>query len=627
MMESKSFVNLKLSFLGLALLVIVGALAKRIVDLQWIPEAVIIASKERKLDKVVIPAKRGNLLGRNDELLAQDLENYTMTFDLVHFQDYKLVGLPLAYDLLLSKGSLEILDESGRKKQLKLWSKRLVEGKSKDLLYRNYAGKLSDILAPLLGKDPAELYADLLSSYERGRKVYFIKGKMAYDQKAKIDHLIKSHYLVGVDFSAKMNRVYAQDELGGYCIGLVRDIKEKRTGIFGVEKLGNQWLNGKAGWITKTKDHMGRVILDSESTIQQPEQGKHLKLTIDTHVQGFAEDALAEAVAKFNPDRGAVLAVDPYTGGILAMAHYPNFNPNTGKGIEGLWKNLLLEGFDPGSTIKVVATSGALDQGLVTRDQIFNCAGGHYREGRLSVKDYKAFYNLSFDQILEKSSNIGTYLIAKLLGREKFKNYLSRYGYLSEVKTGLGKERAVQMADLKNPTNFSRVSFGYSLTVTPFHTAMAYSAIANGGTLYQPRLMEQVLDNDGNIVHTFKPIIKNAVMKEETAQSMREALAQVVATGTGKKAQVFDIPVAGKTGTARKYQENIGYSEENYVVSFAGMMPAENPHFVAVVVLDNPTHETIGIGGGSVAAPVFRSFGEKMASYLGLTSALSPSSP
>ncbi len=627
MAKEQTILKIKLSFLAFFLLLIVGALGVRIVKLQWIPLAVPLEVKERKLDRVMIPAKRGNLLSRHDELLAQDLENYTMTFDLVHFQDEKLVGLPLAYDLLSSKETWEDLEDSLKKKQLRFWSKTLVDGKSNDLLYRNYADKLAKVLGPLLGKQADEFYQELVNSYESGRKVYFIKGKMAYDQKAEIDHLIKQHHLVGVDFKAEMHRVYAQDELGGYCIGLVRTLKNKRTGLFGVEKLANDWLNGKEGWITKNRDHMGRIVLDSESEIQQPEQGKHLRLTIDTHIQGFAEEALSEAVEEFNPDRGAVLVVDPYNGDILALAHYPSFNPNTGKGIEGLWQNILMEGFDPGSTIKVVATSGALDQGVVQRDDIFDCAGGHYREGRLSVKDYKAFYELTFDEVLEKSSNIGTYLIAKELGKDKFKDYLNRYGYLSPVNSGLGSERKVLMADLNNPTDFSRMSFGYSLIVTPFHTAMAYAAIANGGKLMKPRLMDEILDDNGEVIHTFEPVIKNTVMQPQTAKAMREALAGVVANGTGKNAQVFDFKIAGKTGTARKHEAKVGYSEDHYMVSFAGMMPAENPAFVAVVVIDNPTHEEIKIGGGSVAAPVFKSFGEKMASYLGLIPALSPSDP
>ncbi len=627
MAKAQTILKIKLSFLVFFLLLIVGGLGYRIVQLQWIPSAVPVEVKERQLDRVIIPAKRGNLLGRHDELLAQDLENYTMTFDLVHFQDEKLVGMPLAYSLLSGKETWNELEESLKKTQLKFWSKALVDGKSKDLLYRNYADKLAKSLAPLLDKDIDELYQSLVKAYDSGRKVYFIKGRMAYDQKAEIDKIIKEHHLVGVDFKAEMHRVYAQDELGGYCLGLVRTVKNKRTGLFGVEKLGNKWLNGKEGWITKNKDHMGRVILDSESKIKQPEQGNHLRLTIDTHIQGFAEEALSEAVEKFNPNRGAVLVVDPYNGDILALAHYPSFNPNTGKGIEGLWQNLLMEGFDPGSTIKVVATSGALDQGIVKRDDVFDCAAGHYRKGRLSVKDYKAFYDLTFDQILEKSSNIGTYLIAKKLGKDNFKNYLNRYGYLSPVNSGLGSERKVLMADLNNPTDFSRMSFGYSLIVTPFHTAMAYAAIANGGRLMQPRLMDQVLDDNGQVIHTFEPVIKNTVMQPEAAKAMREALAGVVATGTGRNAQVFDFKVAGKTGTARKHEAKVGYSEDHYMVSFAGMMPAENPAFVAVVVIDNPTHEDISIGGGSVAAPVFKSFGEKMASYLGLIPALSTSDP
>ena len=624
MAKSETIIKVKLSFLVFFLLLIVGALGARIIKLQWIPHAVITEAKERKLDRVILPAKRGNLLSKHDELLAQDLENYTITFDLVHFQDEKLVGLPLAYDLLSSKPqSWNELDDSLKKQQLKFWSQTLVDGKSKGLLYRNYADKLTKILGPLLGKQADEFYQDLIKSYDTGRKVYFIKGRMAYDQKTQIDEVIAKHHLVGVDFNAKMHRIYAQDELGGYCLGLVRTLKGKRTGLFGVEKLGNQWLRGEEGWITKNRDHMGRIILDSETKIQAPEHGQHLRLTIDTHVQGFAEEALAEAVEKFNPDRGALLVVDPYNGDILAMAHYPTFNPNTGKGIEGLWQNLLLDGFDPGSTIKVVATSGALDQGAVKRSDIFDCAGGYYRDGRLKIEDYKAFYDLSFDQVLEKSSNIGTYLIAKELGKDKFKDYLNRYGYLSPVNSGLGSERKVLMADLNNPTDFSRISFGYSLIVTPFHTAMAYAAIANEGRLMQPRLMADILDKDGQVVHTFEPVIKNNVMKPETATAMREALAGVVATGTGRNAQVFDFKVAGKTGTARKHEATIGYSEEHYMVSFAGMMPADNPAFVAVVVIDNPTHEEIKIGGGSVAAPVFKSFGEKMASYLGLISASS----
>ena len=220
---------------------------------------------------------------------------------------------------------------------------------------------------------------------------------------------------------------------------------------------------------------------------------------------------------------------------------------------------------------------------------------------------------------MAKSSNIGSYKVALQLGRKKYFNYLRAFGFGAKTNVLMAGESAGVVNDTGNPTDFSRLSYGYAVSVTPLQVACAYSAIANGGTLMEPQLLKSVMANNGAIIQNFKPKPVRRVIKESTALKMRRALATVVdIKGTARRAKVPGYLVGGKTGTTVKIDPNGGYLKGRYTVSFAGMLPSEKPAFVCVVVVDDPQTTEVKRYGGTIAAPIFAKVAARVAARMGI---------
>ncbi len=348
------------------------------------------------------------------------------------------------------------------------------------------------------------------------------------------------------------------------------------------------------------------MVPGNSSSLLPPRAGLNVQLTIDMGLQAIVEEELDACLAEFESVRGAVILMDPKTGEILAMVSRPHFDLNHKQNIAENGFNYAIQAiYEPGSTFKIVSTAGVLNEGVATPFTSVFCHNGNYSEGKIQVPDHHPYGNLTLEGVLIKSSNIGAYKFARQLGAKRFFDYTERWGFGRKTN---------------NAVDFSRASYGYALNVTPLQMACAYSVIAGDGKLLKPRIVKALVANDGTVVETYPPEVVREVLKPETARKMRDALAKVTLTGgTATLAAVPGYKVAGKTGTAKKHNPNgRGYLANSYTVSFAGMLPAENPAFVGIVVIDDPRTNKVSRYGGTIAAPAFGRIAARAAAYMNL---------
>jgi cell division protein FtsI/penicillin-binding protein 2 len=365
------------------------------------------------------------------------------------------------------------------------------------------------------------------------------------------------------------------------------------------------------------------VLLTGGGVLKPQRSGLDAKLTLDLSIQAIVEEELDWGLREFESTRGAVVMLEPRTGDVLAMASRPHFNLNLLQDIEGRERHYAVQAiYEPGSTFKLVSTAAALDLGTMNPwDEIF-CHNGYMTIPGGYVKDYKGFGNLSLEEVLSKSSNIGAYKIGLRVNPTRYMKYLHDFGFMQKTGIILSGEQRGLITDYRNGINFSRITYGYGIAVTPLQVACAYAAIANDGMRMKPRLVQSLLANDGTEVQSYPPEEVKQVVSKSTARKLRNALETVVNPkgkgNTGKRASVPGYLVCGKTGTARILSDAGIYLPNHYAVSFAGFMPRDNPAFVCVVVLHDPRTNKVKVGGGSVAAPVFQRIAARTAAYLNL---------
>ena len=326
--------------------------------------------------------------------------------------------------------------------------------------------------------------------------------------------------------------------------------------------------------------------------------GQPIQLALDVRLQHFAESALAEALRKTGARHATLVALDPMTGEILALAEAPGFDPNR------FWledsslyrARAFVDGFEPGSTLKPFSVALALDAGAVRPSDVFDCEGGRYKIGRRTIRDFHPHDLLTVSQIVSVSSNIGAAKIAERLGTRRLVDGMRRFGFGDVPGSGFPGEIAGAVRDLRERQAVERanLSFGQGITVTPVQLVAAMATFANGGRRVTPRL---------HAVDPREPLEPGPqVVSPRTADAVLAMLRIVVTEGTGSLAALPNAPVAGKTGTAQKVKDG-GYSQKDYIASFVGIAPAVNPRFVIGVFIDEPQGAHTG---GLVAAPVFR---------------------
>ncbi|OGP61789.1 MAG: hypothetical protein A2169_14830 [Deltaproteobacteria bacterium RBG_13_47_9] len=471
-------------------------------------------------------------------------------------------------------------------------------------------GKTADQLATLLQIDRKELKQRLMSN----KPFQWVQRKISPKEASEI----KALGLPGIYFLKENRRFYPNSELASHVIGFV-GLDSK--GLEGVEFQYDALLNGKSDIWTLGRDARGREIVTGEIPVEERNHHRNVFLTIDKHLQYVIETELNRSVKKWGAKGGMIIAMEPGTGRILAMASYPFFNPNQFiQSKSKNWRNRAIsDNFEPGSLFKAFLAAAALEENVIRPSDSFYCENGAYRVYDRIIHDQSKYGWLTFQQIIKFSSNIGVSKVGEKVGKERFYKYISAFGFGEKTRVGLpGEEKGiVPHPRYWSPVALDTISFGQGISVTGIQLVSALSAIANGGTMMKPYVVDRITDEKGEVVRSYKPETVRKVISEETAQKVMGLLkATLEKGGTGERALPKGYDVAGKTGTAQKVDPLLGgYSSDQYTSGFIGFAPANDPKIVLLVVIDEPQGT---IYGGVVAAPVFKEILEKVLPYLNL---------
>ncbi len=418
--------------------------------------------------------------------------------------------------------------------------------------------------------------------------------------------------LPGIRIKKETRRIYPRGVMAGPTIGYA-GVDEQ--GLGGLEYQYDEVLSAQPLRTRGTRDARGRTVRLAQDVHAGPPRGADLHLTLDMRLQHIAEKELARQARAIDARSGLVVVMDPYTGGILALASYPFFNPNDYRNKEQRpWRRnrAITDPVEPGSTFKVVATAVALEEKTVDLEEVFFCEKGRTMRNNRVLRDHEPFEFLTFPEVIENSSNICMAKINERIGSEQFYEYIRRFGFGEKSLIDLPGEHP---GGIRRPEDWSALShdsltIGQEITVTPVQLVAAFSAIANGGWLLRPRLVDRMVR--GDLEQAFKPERRHRVLSQQTTNRLTSILVGVVERGTGAQAALGGYLVAGKSGTAQK-AENGRYSRSKVTASFIGYAPAEAPRFVMLVMFDEPEKKR---WGGSAAAPVFRRIAEQALHHL-----------
>jgi len=508
--------------------------------------------------------------------------------------------------------------------------------------YEQDAAIIADGLSAILGvgREPIiEKAARTKSQYQ------LVKSGVESGEAQLVRDFIRENKLKGIYFEPATKRYYPNENLASQIIGFVGT---ENTGLDGLEKKYNSLLTGVSGRTVNLTNARGAdMMFEDYKSSYDAQNGKNLRLTIDTSVQYYVEKHLQQAIEDYHILNGAMcIAMDPKTGAILALANYPNYNPNeflklSDKETEKLsriddeaelkdavraaqfrqWRNRsLADTYEPGSVFKILTIAMALEESITSPDSVFTCKGSISnvpgRHDPLHCWRRYGHNQQTLKQAVQNSCNLMCVELGLKLGAQTFYKYVSAFGLFD--KTGLDEnaegrsiwwEESV-FFEKNNQSQLASATFGQTFKVTPIQMITAVSATINGGYLMQPYLFEEITDGDGNIIEVAEPTVIRQVLSSETSAIMRDLLEDVVSVGTGINAQVRGYRVGGKTGTSENVEQiaaagEAGTARKDYIVSFIGFAPADDPEIIILLLLDTPSHDSkIYISGGAMAAPV-----------------------
>jgi cell division protein FtsI (penicillin-binding protein 3) len=422
---------------------------------------------------------------------------------------------------------------------------------------------------------------------------------------------IKALRLPGLFFLKENKRFYPNAQLASHVVGFVG---LDSRGLEGIEVQFDSLLNGRGKTWKMDRDALGRGIAKEETLQDREEHYQNVILTLDKQVQHEVETELSQAVQKWGAKGGFVIAMDPFTGRILAMATYPSFNPNQFLQYRSsLWRNRAIsDTFEPGSLFKAFLAAVAIEEKVVRPSDSFYCENGSYTVHDRTIHDTSRHGWLTFQQIIKISSNIGASKVGEKVGKDRLYRYLGTFGFGEKTRIGLPGEGKgiIHHPRYWAPVTLDTISFGQGISVTGIQLITALSAIANGGVLVKPSVVERVTNEKGETVQAPQPEEVRRVISQDTARKVALLLkATTEKGGTGEGAVPAGYEVAGKTGTAQKVDTRLGgYAEDRFTSGFMGFGPIDHPKLALLVVIDEPQ----GVNyGGVVAAPVFKSIMEK----------------
>ena len=461
-------------------------------------------------------------------------------------------------------------------------------------------------LAPVLGQPEREVHAALTSA----RPFVWLRRKLPPTMAEQVRALREP----GLGFLPESLRLYPNRELAAHVVGF----EGAEGGLEGVERAFNTELAGVSGKVIAGRDALGREVA-TPHLLQAPQPGHGVALTIDSTIQYIAEREIDAAYRRTHAKAAMAVVLEPRTGDILAMAIRPTFNPNTFLDVPSAdyWRNrAVTDPFEPGSTFKAILAAAALEEGVVKPDDRINGENGAITLAGTTIHDWKKYGWLTFAEVLQNSSNVGSIKVGLSLGRERYHRYMKAFGFGTTTGVGLAGESRGMLRDPQRWSLLSlpTMSIGQEISVTALQLVAAFGAIANDGMLMQPRLVRSTIDPDGREARRFEPRAVRQVISPETARTLTGLLVRVVESGTGHFAAIPGYAVGGKTGTAQKLDPATGrYSRAPGVLSFVGFAPTDDPRFAMLVMLDEPKNEK---WGSEAAAPVFNAIGREILRYL-----------
>ncbi len=518
-------------------------------------------NKLRRLEQD-LPTKRGKILYRNGNILAQDLVKKELCADPA-------------------------------------------------LIHSNHQARaVAEALGKVMRTEPAVLMERLSSTSSRFAYLAGYGGSLEDDQADEISRL----KLAGVWMREVMVRTYPRMTSACHVLG---HVNLEREGSAGVELRWDSFLRGVPGLRISELDGRRRELYDRRTLEIKPRPGADITLTVDQYVQYLTERALEKAVQEYQAAGAWAIVERVQTGEILAMANWPAYDVNQFRtaGPEAMRNRCIANIYEPGSTFKIAVVSAALNERVVNSSQIFDCERGTWFYRGKPLRDYHPYDKLSVADVIKKSSNIGAAKIALRIGDARLYRYLKEFGLGASTGIELPGEEAGILHPVSKwlPISTTRIAIGHEVAVTALQMLGVVCAIANDGMLMKPYIVRQVAAPDGRVLFEQQPVIVGRPIRPDTAAEMRRLLARVTEEGgTGTRARVEGYTVGGKTGTAQKPVRG-GYSDSLNMASFVGFIPATDPQLAIIVVLDEPKNMHTG---GAVAAPVFREIAEQSVRYL-----------
>lgn len=479
--------------------------------------------------------------------------------------------------------------------------------------------KEPELVISMLAK---ELEMDEAEVRKRVEKVSSIE-RIKTNVDKKTGDAIRAYGYAGVKIDEDYKRYYPYDTLASKVLGFTGGDNQ---GIVGLEVKYDKYLQGKNGKILTLTDARGVEIENAGERRQEPVDGNDLHISLDYNIQMYAEQAAKKAMEEHGAERVSVLMMNPQNGEILAMVNVPEFNLNEPFTINGevetnqdklntMWRNACInDTYEPGSTFKIITASAALEEGVVTLEDKFNCPGYKIVEDRkIRCAKVGGHGQEDFTQGIMNSCNPVFIELGLRLGSEKYYSYFKKFGLLQKTNVDLPGEAATIMHNPKNigQVELATISFGQSFQITPIQLATTVSSIINGGNRITPHLGLYVTDEEGKTAKTFQYETQEGIVSEKTSETMKMLLEKVVSEGGGKNAAIEGFSIGGKTATS----QTLPRSANKYISSFLGFAPADDPQVLALVIIHDPKGVYYG---GTIAAPVVKDIFENVLPYLGI---------
>lgn len=580
-------------WLGIALVSWMMVIIWRLAWVQVVDHDRHVAQAERnQVGKIRLSPARGSIVDREGKLLAMSVVSNSVLVDQVVFNH--LPGRKTGAGDGGSGSSVTAPVTAEEQKKLAALEKRLREKHQRAVA----------LLAPLLEMGEGELAARLV-----GRNQHlWLKRHLDPETADKVRTVIKDESLTGISLIEEVERAYPNQQLAAHLLGYLGtdDRGQERRGRAGIELRFDEWLKGRPGQVRQLRNAKGEPFQRDDLP---PATGATVHLTIDAALQRKAEYLLELAVRQHRAKGGGVVVMDPATGEILALANAPTFDPNQ---IDGnvvanpaYINQAVMSPYEPGSIFKIITYAAGFEEGVIKPEELIDCGNGQMAIAGRIIRDTHSYGKITVEDAFAKSSNVGAIRIAQRLGKETFHSYIRKFGFGEPTRIDLpGESRGILHAPQKwRADSIGSVAMGQEISVTLLQAVSAVATIANKGVRVQPHLVRKVVNPDGSNVFYQPEIRRDQVISERTAELMTRVLERVVTDGTGRHTVKLEgYRAAGKTGTPQK-PGPAGYGAGKYMPSFLGFVPATNPRFAIVVMIDEPSAGAYY--GGVVAAPLF----------------------